>query len=52
MFSLDLKDEEVTSYMAEFLRENPRRLHEAVAGGRSVKDVRVLGAIGVVEMAV
>ena len=31
-FSLDLSDEETDRYIASFLQQNPRRLHEAVAG--------------------
>ena len=31
-FSLDMPDAETEAFLAEFLRENPRRLHEMVAG--------------------
>ncbi len=30
-FSLDLSDDETAAYMKDFVRENPRRLHEMVA---------------------
>ena len=33
-FSLDLSDSEAHSYMTEFLRDHPRRLHELVAGNQ------------------
>ena len=31
VFSLDLSDEDTAAYVASFLKENPRRLHQAVA---------------------
>eukprot|EP00973_Karenia_brevis_P008646 1170177-Karenia_brevis.AAC.1 len=30
-FSLDVSDDEAASYMADFLKDNPRRLHGLVA---------------------
>ena len=33
-FSLDLTDEETEAYLADFLKQNPRRLHEAVASNQ------------------
>jgi len=31
-FSLDVSDEEAAAFLADFLKDNPRRLHELVAG--------------------